>query len=170
MGRKSIQENKNIYFQTRYDLDISRELTSEKTGISEDRLARIENGTLADPEEICALAKYYKKPELKNYYCRNECKIGLKPEETIKYKDLSNIVLEMLAALNSVNKEKDRMIEITLDDNISDKELKEFAEIRQNLNHLSLGVEALKIWVEQKIDEGTIDENKLKEYMQAHEK
>jgi len=44
-----------------------------------------------------------------NYYCANQCPIGQQYVPEIKTKDLSQIVLEMLASLNSMNKQKERM-------------------------------------------------------------
>ena len=49
----------------------------------------------------------------------------------IKVKDLSRIVLEMLASLNSMNKQKDRLIEITVDGSIEGEEIKDFVNIQK---------------------------------------
>jgi len=165
MGKKSIKQDKNAYFDIRDNVvHMSRDLVYEKTGISDSRLERIENGAPATPREIKLLADCYKKPELKNYYCRNDCDIGHNPDQCVRVEDLTKIVLEMLSDLNSIEKRKDRLIDITADGQISEDELKEFANIQEYLNHISLTVEALKLWVEQTIADGKMDKKQLDSY------
>ena len=57
MGRKSVKEDKNIYFTLREDLGLSREQASEQLGcISVSRLSKIEYGEVIPyPEEISPL-------------------------------------------------------------------------------------------------------------------
>ena len=66
----------------------------------------------------------------------------------IKVKDLSQIVLEMLASLNSMGKQKDRLIEITADGEISGDELEDFIFIQEELERISITVETLQLWSE----------------------
>lgn len=79
----------------------------------------------------------------------------------MEVKTLSEIVIEMLASLNSLNKEKDRLIEIVADGKIEDDELHDFAGIKMQLEHLSLTVDSLQLWVNQTIASGAIDKEKL---------
>ena len=72
-------------------------------------------------------------------------------------KDLSQIVLEMLASLNSMSKQKERLIEITVDGKISGDELKDFIGIQEELEKSSMAVEALQLWAEQMLATGAID-------------
>ena len=72
-------------------------------------------------------------------------------------KDLSQIVLEMLASLNSMSKQKERLIEITVDGKISGDELKDFIGIQEELEKISMAVEALQLWAEQMLATGAID-------------
>ena len=108
MGKKSIKENKNIYQLCREELDLTRDKASEMMQfISSDRIEKIENEkSLPHPDEILLMAECYKKPNLCNYYCSHECPIGHENVPELKLKDLSQIVLEMLASLNSMDKEK----------------------------------------------------------------
>ena len=53
-------------------------------------------------------------------------------------KELSSIVLEMLASLNSVSKSKDRLIEIAADGVISDDEIDDFIYIQNELERISI--------------------------------
>ena len=56
------------------------------------------------------MAEKYRQPSLCNFYCANQCPIGQQYVPEITIKDLSQIVLEMLASLNSVQRSRDRLI------------------------------------------------------------
>ncbi|MBQ5411873.1 MAG: helix-turn-helix transcriptional regulator, partial [Oscillospiraceae bacterium] len=116
MGRKSVKENKTVYQLAREELGLTREAASDVLGyISADRIEKIENEkTLARPEEVVTMAQCYKKPELCNYYCSRECPIGIGTVPELKIKDLSQITLEVLANLTALNRERDRLVEITV--------------------------------------------------------
>ena len=163
MGKKSIKENKNIYQLSREALDLTRDKAAELMEfVSADRIEKIESEkSTPHPDEILAMAKAYKAPELCNYYCSHECPIGEKNVPELKVKGLSQIVLEMLAGLNSVNKEKERLIEITVDGTISDDEVKDFVAIKDELRKIATSVEALELWVDKTIAEGKIDKDLL---------
>ncbi len=163
MGKRSIKENKNIYFETREEAGLTRAQASELIGtISESRLEKMETGkTSIYPEDVVDMAVAYKKPELCNYYCTHECRIGQDSVPEVRSSSLSEIVLAMLSALNSLDKQKDRLIEITADGEISDDELSDFAHIQQQLEQIDLTVESLKLWVANTIAEGKIDQDKL---------
>ena len=165
MGKKSIKENKNIYQTSREALELTREKASDLMEyISPDRIEKIESEkSLPHPDEIVAMAKCYKKPELKNYYCTHECPIGQIDVPEIQMKDLSQIILEMLATLNQVEKQKNRLIEITADGEITDDEFKDFAEIRGMLSKVSQTVDSLTLWVENSIANGKIDSSFINE-------
>ena len=75
----------------------------------------------------------------------------------VKIKDLSQIVLEMLASLNSMNKRKERLIEITADGMISEDELTDFIFIQKELERISITVETLQLWAERMLATGAID-------------
>ena len=163
MGKKSIKENKNIYQLSREALDLTRDKAAELMEfVSADRIEKIESEkSTPHPDEILAMAKAYKAPELCNYYCSHECPIGEKNVPELKVKGLSQIVLEMLAGLNSVNKEKERLIEITVDGTISADEVKDFVAIKEELRKIATSVEALELWVDKTIAEGKIDKDLL---------
>ena len=63
----------------------------------------------------------------------------------------------MLASLNCVNLEKDRLIEITADGKIEGDEIDDFIHIRQELERISLTVETLQLWTERMLANGQID-------------
>lgn len=159
MGRLSVKENKNDYQLVREKLGLSREEAGELlVSVSADKIEKIENErALPYPEEVLVMAEKYKEPNLCNYYCSHQCPIGQKYVPEIKMKDLSQIVLEMLAALNNMNKEKDLLIEIAADGKIDNKELRDFVEIQEELERISVMVETLQVWAERMIAMGAID-------------
>ncbi len=130
--------------------------------MSDSRIEKIESGkAVASPEEILAMAKAYKKPELCNYYCSHECAIGKKYVPEIKAKTIEKIVLEMLAALNSIEKNKDRLIEITSDGIIHDDEIEDFIAIGNKLGQISSSADSLRLWLDKTIANGEINKEIL---------
>ena len=159
MARSSTKENKNIYHKTREALDLTREAASELLeGISPERIEKIENErSLPHPDEVLLMAEKYTQPSLCNHYCANQCPIGQQYVPEIKIKDLSQIVLEMLASLNSMSKQKERLIEITVDGKITGDELEDFIYIQEELERISIAVETLQLWSERMLATGVID-------------
>jgi len=164
MGKRSVKENKNIYFVSRENAGLTREAASDKMEfISPDRIERIENEkSRPQPDEVLAMAKCYKVPNLCNYYCSHECEIGQNYVPAIQVKNLSQIVLEMVASLNSLDQQKARLIEITVDGEITEDEYGDFAKISTQLDKISMAVESMKMWVDKTASEGGIDLDRLK--------
>ena len=163
MGRKSTKENKNIYQISRENVELTRDAAAEQLEfISSDRIEKIENEkSLPHPDEILAMADCYKNPALCNYYCSHECPIGQEYIPEVAAKDLSVITLEMLSTLNTLAKEKDRMIDIAADGKVTEDEISDFLRIKENLECMSLTIESLKLWVEKTIASGEIDKSLL---------
>lgn len=159
MGRSSTKKNKNIYHTTRESLNLSRAQASELLEvIAEDRIEKIENEKIvAHPEDILTMAKGYKAPHLCNHYCSQECPIGMEYVPKVKIKELSQIVLEMVASLNTMNKDKDRLIEIAADGRIDNEEIDDFIYIQDELERISITVETLQLWAEKMVANGLID-------------
>lgn len=135
MGRTSNKDNKTQYQICRENMGYSREKASEVLGwISADRIERIENGGFVPrSDEVLEMSRGYRNPNLCNYYCAHECPIGQQYVPEIKVKDLSRIVLEMLASLNAMQKKQERLIEITADGQISEDEMIDFTGIQAEL-------------------------------------
>ena len=138
MGRASTKSNKNRYQLVREELGLSREKASELL------------------EAVTPAAKY-RRPSLCNYYCSNQCPIGQAYVPEIEMKELSAIVLEMLASLNCVSREKERLIEITADGKIEGDEIDDFIRIQEELEKISITVETLQLWAEKMLVNGIID-------------
>ena len=165
MGRKSTKENKNIYQISRENVNLTRDAAAEQLEfVSSDRIEKIENEkSYPHPDEILAMADCYKNPSLCNYYCSHECPIGQEYVPEVTAKDLSVITLEMLSTLNTLSKERDRMIDIAADGKVSEDEITDFLRIKDYLENMSLTIESLKLWVENTIASGEIDKNFFKQ-------
>lgn len=161
MGRKSTKENKNIYQLSREKMNYTRETAAEELGfVSSDRIEKIENEkTTPHPEEILAMADAYKNPMLCNYYCSHECPIGKEYVPEVKAKELSQITLEMLATLNKLTHEKERLIEITVDGELTKEELPDFFKIKKELEKMALAIDSLNLWIDNTIASGKISKN-----------
>lgn len=161
MARASVKKNKNIYHTTRETLGLSREKACEiLDGMPPERIEKIENERIVPhPEDILSMAKGYKAPHLCNHYCSQQCPIGQHYVPEVKAKDLSQIVLEMLANLNAMNKDKERLIEITVDGKIDTSEMDDFIHIQKELERISVAIESLQLWVEKMMAIGAIDKS-----------
>lgn len=166
MARASTKENKNIYHKTRESLQLTREAAAGLLeSITPERIEKIENErSLPHPDEVMVMAEKYKQPSLCNYYCANQCPIGQQYVPEVKIKDLSQIVLEMLASLNAMGRQKERLIEITVDGKITGDELEDFIYIQEELERISIAVETLQLWSEQMLATGMIDAEQYHSY------
>lgn len=163
MGRKSTKENKNVYQESRENAGLTRDAASEVLEfISADRLVKIENDSSAPhPDEILAMAKGYKNPSLCNFYCSHECPIGQEYVPEVQSKALSQITLEMLSTINTLSREKERLIEISLDGKITDDEIPDFLSIKSKLDEMALAIDSLRLWIDNAIANGEIDSSLL---------
>ena len=159
MGRKSVKENKSIYQTTREELGLTREKAAELIpGFSPERLEKIENGrTQAHPDDVMLLAEYYKAPMLCDYFCANECPIGQVRAPRTEQKELAQIAVETLNALNRLNQSKDRLLEIVEDGRVRPDELDDFTSIKATLDKIALSVANLQLWVNQQIAAGHME-------------
>lgn len=164
MGRKSTKENKTIYQKSREALGYTRDAAAEKLGfISSDRIEKIEyQKSLPHPEEVMAMAECYKTPALCNYFCSHECPIGIEYVPEVQEKELSQITLEMLATLNKLTKAKERLIEITVDGELTEDEIPDFLQIKDELEKMAMAIDSLNLWIDQTIASGKIDRKLLK--------
>lgn len=163
LGRRSIKENKNIFQLLRESKGYSREKASELLGsIAYSRLVRIESGeTVPYPEEMITMAEVYGEPNLPNIYCANECPLGQAYVSQVEVKDIQSITLEMLNLLNRLTKQKNRLIDITVDGEISPEEIKDFKRIRKDLEKMSMAIDSMQLWLENMVVAGKIDKNSL---------
>ena len=159
MPKTTAKPRKSIYQVCRETLGLSREKASELLGTMQpERIERIESGKYtAYPEEVLTMAEKYHEPQLCNFYCANECAIGKRYVPEVRAQELPQIVLEMLASLNSVKGQQERLIEITADGMISENEVQDFINIQNELERISITVESLQLWAEKKNATGEIE-------------
>ena len=162
MPKVSAKQNKNIYFQRREELGLTRERASELLeSIPPERIEKIENERVEPhPEEILIMSEKYMAPELCNFYCSNQCPIGQQYVPEVKIQDLSQIILRMIDSLNTVQDKQRRLISITADGIIDDSEIDDFVSIQEDLEKISITVETLQLWTEQMIAKGAINMEK----------
>ena len=122
----------NLYIEVRNNLGLSREEASELLEtISPEKLLRIENEKqLPQPDDVMIMAEKYAEPNIRNYYCANQCPMGQYYVPTVKFNDLEKTVLKLVASLNSMHAKQERLIEIAEDGIITDDELEDLAKIR----------------------------------------
>ncbi len=159
MGRRSVKENKSIWQTTREDLGLTREKAGELIpGYSPERIEKIENGrTQIQPEDALMLAKYYRAPSLRNYYCVHECPIGQIHAPRTESKELAQIAVETLNAVNRLSKHRDRLLEIVEDGEVKPDEYADFTEIKITLEKIALSVSNLQLWMEEQIAAGKLE-------------
>lgn len=168
MGKISVKENKSAYQLCREELGWSREKAAEETNMTPEHIEKLENGkVMIYPDDVTAMAEGYNAPYLCNHYCSKECPIGMKYVPEITVKDLRQIVLEMLASLNSMQKRQERLIEISVDNQINPDEVDDFVEIQSELEKISILVETLQLWSEQMVTDKQID---IEAYNKSKEK
>ena len=139
--------------------------------MSPERIEKIENErSMPHPDEVLLMSDQYQQPSLCNHYCANQCPIGQQYVPEIKVKDLSQIVLETIASLNAMQRQKERLIEITVDGKISGDELADFVNIQEELEKISIAVETLQLWCERMLDTGAIDQRQYEAYKKANRK
>lgn len=162
MPKMSSKENKNAFFLRREELGLTREKASELLEtISPERIEKIENERVHPyPDEILIMAEKYKAPELCNYFCAHQCPIGQQYVPEVKLRDLSLIILNMLDSLNEVQDNQKRLVSITADGVVDDTEIDDFVDIQNKLEKISITVEALQLWSEQMLANGSINREK----------
>ena len=62
----------------------------------------------------------------------------------------------MIATLNAIEKNKNRLIEITVDGKIAEHELPDFVEIKNELDKMALTIDSLRLWIDNAIAEGQL--------------
>ncbi len=155
MGRKSTKENKSIWQTTREDLGLTREKAGELVpGFSPERIEKIENGrTQIQPEDVILLAEHYRAPSLLNYYCCNECPIGETQVIRAESKELTQIAVETLNAVNQMDRIKNRLLEIAEDGQVRKDEYEDFMKIKSVLDRIAQSVSNLRLWMDEQIAE-----------------
>lgn len=165
MGRKSIKENKTPYQLAREELGWTRSKASEVLEtISDERIEKIENEkSYPHPDEVALMADIYRRPELCNYYCSHECALGMNRVKEVELKGIEEITLNIISTINRLSKQKDDLIDIAVDGEITEDEYQRFKVIHSQLENLEASINSLKLWVQKKVLDGDIDEELLED-------
>ena len=160
MGKRSVRKNKNVYQLSRERRELTREAASEQlVFISPERIEKIESAKAAPhPDEVLAMERSYQAPELSNYYCTHECPIGMKYEQEVTLKSLAQVTVETLSALNAMDEEKKRLIDISVDGRVDTIERIDFDRILDKLKALDRSIRSMQLWLEHALQTGKIDE------------
>lgn len=160
MGKRSVKKDKNVYQLSREAAGLTREAAGEElVFISPERIEKIESERSAPhPDEVLAMERCYRNPELSNYFCTHECPIGMKYEQEVKLKSLAQITVETLAALNAMEQEKNRLIDISVDGRVNDFERQDFDHILGKLKAIDRAVRGMQVWIEHAVQTGKLDD------------
>lgn len=158
----------NMYREVRDSLGLTRDQASELLEtIEPSKLERIESEKqLPSPDDVMIMADKYGEPNIRNYYCANQCPMGQHYVPRIKFNDLEKTVLKLIASLNSMHAKQDKLIEIAEDGKISEDEMRDFIGIQKELEKVSLAVSAMEVWTEKMMSSGIIDMEKYKELLE----
>lgn len=157
MGTNPTKAADNIYCKCRKeaakynDKLNSREGAAELLGYDQSSLSKWELGTgKPSPEAVMLMSDCYNAPELRNYYCRNECILGGNIPE-LNICELDRITVKAMALLRNMTKMKDELLDITEDGNITEDEKPALEEIIKTLDELSAIGQSLKAWAEKNL-------------------
>jgi argonaute-like protein implicated in RNA metabolism and viral defense len=79
----------------------------------------------------------------------------------IESKELGQIALETLNAVNKLSRSRDRLLEIVEDGKVQADEYADFKEIKETLDKIALSVSNLQLWVDEQIATGKLEHPKL---------
>lgn len=140
----------NYYVAKRKECGLSRERASEIMNMSSSRLEWIEKDpeNHMDPRDVLLMEEAYGDHEICNYFCSETCPLGQKYVPKVSIKSFGQIAIETLNCLNRLNKDKERLLEIVEDGELTADELEDFERIQDNLERISLASSTLQLWLE----------------------
>ena len=160
MGTRPTKAADNIYCRSRLeaakynDRLNSRAGAAELLGISESSLADYELGNtkVVPVDKVNLMADLYRAPEIRNFYCANECPIGKNCITQLEVEELDRLTIKVLASFQRVGYIKETLLTITADGVISDSEKIAFSEVIKALDIISQNAQELKLWAEKQIN------------------
>lgn len=160
MGRNPTKSQNNPYYIARKtaakfnDRFSSRQGAADIIGCSESTLAGYEMGlsdSVPTPENVVRMSLHYNCPELRNYYCVNQCPIGDYDAVPHGVIDLDRVTIKMYAALSRADSMKQRLIEIAADGVIDDTERSDMLRIYRELEDIIAVAQDLKLWIDKNV-------------------
>jgi transcriptional regulator with XRE-family HTH domain len=163
-------EKTNYYLSVRKKNGLSREKASELMDtLSPEKIEKIENGKQEPtPADIMEMAKGYGEPSIRNYYCAHDCPMGKFYVREIEIKELEKTVLQMIASLNAMHGLQERLISISADGKIDDKEIRDFVRIQKELERISMSTASMQLWAEKMLTIGAINMEKYNEILSEY--
>lgn len=160
MGTRPTKAADNIYCRSRLEASKyndrlnSRAGAAELLGISESSLADYELGNtkVVPVDKVNLMADLYRAPEIRNFYCANECPLGKNCVPQLEVEELDRLTIKVLSALKKVGYIKETLLDITADGVVSAEEQLEFAEVIKALDTISQNAQELKLWAEKQIN------------------
>lgn len=157
MANITAKTSSNVFYQARCKASAHNEQLSSREGaadimsIDRGRLYRIESGiTNPYPEEVHLMADLYNAPELRNYYCREICPLGV-DVPVLELEDLDRITVKAMASLRKVEETKEKLLDITADGVITEEEKPELRRILATLDEIATIAQSLKVWAEKNL-------------------
>ncbi|MBE6688927.1 MAG: XRE family transcriptional regulator [Ruminococcaceae bacterium] len=116
--------------------------------IERSRLSQIENSHVAPyPDEVVAMAKAYRAPELCNHYCAHQCPIGeYTPTPELLYGDLNEISVRLMSSLHFLQESAPLIYKVLEDGKVNPDEREAFSKITDTLRKLSYSAASLELW------------------------
>ena len=165
MGRGCTKANENLCFRCRKEAALhddrlsSRERAAEMLGISVSSLADYELGVtkVIPVDKIVLMADLYKAPELKVWYCSNECPIGRGyPMPDTEPTTVESVALRLIRMLrqSEVESVREALIDIMADGVITADETTDLIEILEFVDELIAAAGELKLIGSKIMNEG----------------
>jgi len=102
----------------------------EIPGVTEDSLKKYELGTVKPPNDVVALmADTYNEPELVNWYCANECPLGINIRE-IELVEPERTAMRLFNACDDIQNSVQKLFDILDDGIVEQSELPDIASIK----------------------------------------
>lgn len=150
--------SENIYFKCRKQAALSNDRlnsrggAAEYLGISESSLTHYELGITKNipADVVVTMAELYNAPELKNYYCRNECPIGKNLPVATEETPIALATVHLLENLNpdTIKQYSNELIKIASDGKVSPDEALQLGELLDALDKITQAASELRILAE----------------------
>lgn len=162
MGTNPTKAMDNIYCRCRKeaakynDKLNSREGAAELLGVSVSSLADYELGNtkVVPVDKVVLMADLYNSPEIKNYYCTNECPIGEHTVHKLELAELDRLTIKVLSAFRGIDEVKDKLIDIAADGVITEHEKPELEDVLRALDEITIYSQELRLWAEKNLKQG----------------
>ena len=158
MGRQATVASGNVWYEARLEASKTNERlksrfgAAEEAGMSEDAIKGTELGLEKHMpvDKAVILADLYGAPQLLNYYCLNECPIGMNRPISGEILSIEQVVVRFMKRLkvNHLEQLKEKLVEIAEDGEITEDEISDLVEISKYLDDLYMTISQFRTIVE----------------------